>query len=118
MGVRPSMGTVGDAYYNAMAESFFASLECELINRRSWKSQDEARTAAFVHSATATSCAYSHGGRSTLMPSTVTNAGSAHRRVDLSRQLRTVMQPVRNSTSQRCRNPHGHHKGQAEKYAY
>ena len=30
MGVRPSMGTVGDAYDNAMAESFFASLECEL----------------------------------------------------------------------------------------
>jgi putative transposase len=27
MGVRPSMGTVGDAYDNAMAESFFASLE-------------------------------------------------------------------------------------------
>src|SRR5688572_18611940 len=31
MGVRPSMGTVGDAYDNAMAESFFASLEAELI---------------------------------------------------------------------------------------
>ena len=30
MGVRPSMGTVGDAYDNAMAESFFATLECEL----------------------------------------------------------------------------------------
>ena len=34
MGVRPSMGSVGDAYDNAMAESFFASLECELIDRR------------------------------------------------------------------------------------
>ena len=33
MRVRPSMGTVGDAYDNAVAESFFASLECELINR-------------------------------------------------------------------------------------
>jgi putative transposase len=42
MGVRPSMGTVGDAYDNAMAESFFATLECELINRRSWKTQTEA----------------------------------------------------------------------------
>ena len=30
MGVHPSMGTVGDDYDNAMAESFFASLECEL----------------------------------------------------------------------------------------
>jgi putative transposase len=48
MGVRPSMGTVGDAYDNAMAESFFASLECELIDRRSWKSKAEARTALFT----------------------------------------------------------------------
>lgn len=31
MGVRPSVGSAGDAYDNAMAESFFASLECELI---------------------------------------------------------------------------------------
>jgi transposase InsO family protein len=37
LGVRPSMGSVGDAYDNAMAESFFASLECELIDRRSFE---------------------------------------------------------------------------------
>jgi len=48
MGVRPSMGSVGDAYDNAMAESFFATLECELIDRRSWKSKAEARTALFT----------------------------------------------------------------------
>lgn len=48
MGVRPSMGTVGDAYDNAMAESFFATLECELLDRRSWKSKAEARTALFT----------------------------------------------------------------------
>jgi putative transposase len=48
MGVKPSMGSVGDAYDNAMAESFFASLECELIARRSWKSKAEARTALFT----------------------------------------------------------------------
>ena len=48
MGVRPSMGSVGDAYDNAMAESFFASLECELIDRRSFKSKAEARTALFT----------------------------------------------------------------------
>lgn len=48
MGVRPSMGTVGDAYDNAMAESFFASLECELIARRSWKTKTEARLAVFT----------------------------------------------------------------------
>lgn len=33
-GVRPSMGSVGDAYDNAMCESFFARLECELLARR------------------------------------------------------------------------------------
>ncbi len=43
MGVRPSMGSVGDAYDNAMAESFFATLECELINRRRFRTQVEAR---------------------------------------------------------------------------
>jgi hypothetical protein len=48
MGVRPSMGSVGDAYDNAMAESFFASLECELIDRRSWKTFVDARMAIFT----------------------------------------------------------------------
>src|SRR3954454_24154124 len=46
-GVRPSMGSVGDAYDNAMAESFFAPLECELLDRRRFKTQTEARIAAF-----------------------------------------------------------------------
>ncbi len=48
MGVRPSMSRLGDAYDNAMAESFFASLECELIDRRSWKNKTEARLAIFT----------------------------------------------------------------------
>ena len=47
MGVRPSMGTVGDAYDNAMAESFFATLEREVLNRRRFKSQAEAKMAIF-----------------------------------------------------------------------
>lgn len=38
-GRRPSMGSVGDAYDNSMAESFFVNLECDLIDRRSWKSK-------------------------------------------------------------------------------
>src|SRR5205085_6391792 len=46
-GVRPSMGSVGDAYDNAMAESFFATLECELLDRRRFKTQAEARMAVF-----------------------------------------------------------------------
>jgi putative transposase len=49
LGVRPSMGSVGDAYDNAMAESFFASLECELLNRRSFQSKAEARLALFTY---------------------------------------------------------------------
>jgi putative transposase len=47
-GVRPSMGSVGDAYDNAMCESFFATLECELLARRRFKTQAEARNATFA----------------------------------------------------------------------
>lgn len=46
-GVRPSMGSVSDAYDNAMCESFFATLECELLARRRFASQAEARMAVF-----------------------------------------------------------------------
>lgn len=46
-GVRPSMGSVGDAYDNAMCESFFATLECELLDRRKFANQVEARMAVF-----------------------------------------------------------------------
>ena len=42
------MGTVGDAFDNAMAESFFASLECELIDRKTFKTRTEARLAIFT----------------------------------------------------------------------
>ena len=45
--VRPSMGSVGDAYDNAMCESFFATLETELIERKSFRNQAEARMAVF-----------------------------------------------------------------------
>jgi putative transposase len=46
-GVMPSMGSVGDAYDNAMAESFFATIERELLSRRRFKSQAEAKMAVF-----------------------------------------------------------------------
>ena len=45
--VRPSMGSVGDCFDNAMCESFFATLECELLDRRRFKTQIEARMAVF-----------------------------------------------------------------------
>ena len=48
-GVRPFMGSVGDAYDNAMCESFFATLECELLARRRFTSQTEARMVVFSY---------------------------------------------------------------------
>jgi putative transposase len=42
-----SMGTVGDALDNAVAESFFATLECELLDRRAWPTKAGLRTAIF-----------------------------------------------------------------------
>ena len=45
--VRPSTGSVGDCYDNAMCESFFATLECELLERRRFRSHAEARMAVF-----------------------------------------------------------------------
>jgi putative transposase len=46
-GVRPSMGSVGDCFDNALCESFFATLECELLERQRFKSPSEARLAVF-----------------------------------------------------------------------
>lgn len=46
-GVRPSMGSVGDCYDNALCESFFATLECELLDRHTFHSQTQARLAVF-----------------------------------------------------------------------
>jgi putative transposase len=45
--VTPSMGSVGDCYDNALAESFFATLECELLERHSFRTPAEARLAVF-----------------------------------------------------------------------
>lgn len=47
MNVRPSLGSVGDAYDNAMCESFFATLECELLDRQKFPNQLVARLAVF-----------------------------------------------------------------------
>ncbi len=46
-GVRPSMGSVGDCYDNALCESFFTTLECELLARHSFRTQAEARRKVF-----------------------------------------------------------------------
>lgn len=46
-GVRPSMGSVGDCYDNALCESFFATLECELLDRHRFREPEEAELAVF-----------------------------------------------------------------------
>jgi transposase InsO family protein len=46
-GVRPSMGSVGDCYDNAMCESFFATLECELLDRTRFADRAQAELAVF-----------------------------------------------------------------------
>jgi putative transposase len=46
-GITPSMGSVGDAYDNAVTESFFATLECELLDRHRFRTHGEARLAVF-----------------------------------------------------------------------
>jgi putative transposase len=47
-GIVPSMGAVGACYDNALAESFFATLETELIAGSRWRTVDEARSAVFA----------------------------------------------------------------------
>jgi putative transposase len=48
-GVVPSTGSVGDCYDNAITESFFATLECELLARHAFSSPAAARTALFAY---------------------------------------------------------------------
>ena len=48
-GVVPSMGRVGSAYDNALAESFVATLKTELLYRASWPTRQAARTAIFEY---------------------------------------------------------------------
>ena len=47
-GIRPSVGSVGDCYDNAMCESFFATLECELIERTTFETKTQAKMELFT----------------------------------------------------------------------
>jgi putative transposase len=46
-GIAMSMGSKGDCFDNAVAESFFATLKKELVHRRSWPTRQELRSAVF-----------------------------------------------------------------------
>lgn len=47
LGIELSMGSVGDCFDNAMAESFFSTLECEVLDRQHFCTRGEARSAIF-----------------------------------------------------------------------
>jgi putative transposase len=55
-GVRPSLGSVGDSYDNALCESFFATLECELLDRHRFRTRREAAAAVFEFTPSQCSC--------------------------------------------------------------
>jgi len=67
-GVRPSMGSVGDAYDNAMCESFFATLECELLDRNRFTTRAEAKMAVFCFIEGWYNLARRHSGIGQLSP--------------------------------------------------
>ena len=48
-GISQSMGQVGSAYDNSVAETFFATLKKELVYRRSWQTRNEIRTEVFEY---------------------------------------------------------------------
>jgi transposase InsO family protein len=48
-GIQPSMSRTGDCWDNAVAESFFATLELELIARHNWRTRDDARRSTFTY---------------------------------------------------------------------
>ncbi|MDQ3980019.1 MAG: integrase core domain-containing protein, partial [Actinomycetota bacterium] len=46
-GVSGSMGTAGDCFDNALAESFFATLQTELLDRHIWSTRRQLEAAIF-----------------------------------------------------------------------
>ena len=48
-GILPSMCSAGDCYDNAVAESFFATLKTELVDRQPWPTRQQAKTAIFEY---------------------------------------------------------------------
>jgi putative transposase len=48
-GLLPSMGTIGDAYDNAVIESFWARMQTELLDRRRWSTRIELANAIFEY---------------------------------------------------------------------
>jgi putative transposase len=67
-GIRSSMGSVGDWYDNALAESCFATLACELLMRTPLRTHADARTALFDFIAVFYNRRRRHSALSSLSP--------------------------------------------------
>lgn len=46
-GLLPSMGTIGDCYDNSMMESFWGTLQLEVLDTKTWETRDELANAIF-----------------------------------------------------------------------
>jgi putative transposase len=68
LGIQMSMGSVGDCFDNAMMESFFSSLEAEVLDRNRFRARDEARRAIFYWLAGWYNCRRRHSGVGYLSP--------------------------------------------------
>jgi transposase InsO family protein len=94
VGLVASMGTVGDALDNAVTESFFATLECELLDRYDWPTRLACEPPCSTSSRSSTSASVATPPWTTTHPSTTsTNIHHPHpphsQRVHESGQLET-----------------------------
>jgi putative transposase len=74
-GILPSLGSIGDCYDNAITESFFASLECELLARATFASPAHARLAVFDYIAAFYNTHRRHSALGYLSPSAFEREG-------------------------------------------
>ena len=81
VGIQCSMGSVGDCFDNAMAESFFATLECELLTRHTFRTHHEARAAVFEFLEVFYNRQRRHSALGYLSPEAYERQWAAHRSV-------------------------------------
>ncbi|WP_445942236.1 integrase core domain-containing protein [Pseudonocardia sp. T1-2H] len=64
------MGSIGDCFDNALAESFFSSMQVELLDRRPWRTRQELASAIFEWIEAFYNPVRRHSGLDYLSPST------------------------------------------------
>jgi putative transposase len=81
-GIVPSMGSIGDAYDNALAEAFFASLKTELLTRHTFATRKAARLALFDYVEAFYNTHRRHSALGYLSPAEFERRGEQRRDVD------------------------------------